>query len=103
MCERLLGLSQRPRVSAKLTDSRPYEITHVTTDQITVSVDPDVASAYRSTSEQERRKLDLLVNLRLRDATRSKASLKQIMRQISQNAQGRGLTPEILRSILDEE
>jgi hypothetical protein len=70
--------------------------------QITVSVDPDVANAYRLASESDRRKLDLLVNLRLRDATRSKASLKDVMLEISQNAQQRGLTPEILQSMLDE-
>ncbi len=72
------------------------------TDQITVSVDPDVATAYRLASKSDRRKLDLLVNLRLRDATHSKASLKDVMLDISQNAQQRGLTPEILQSILDE-
>ncbi len=72
-------------------------------DQITVSVDPDVASAYRSASDEDRRKLDLLVNLQLRDATRSKTSLKDIMLEISRNAQQRGLTPEILQSILDEQ
>lgn len=71
-------------------------------DQITVSVDPDVANAYRLASDNDRRKLDLLVNLRLRDATRSKESLKNVMLQISQNAQQRGLTPEILQAILDE-
>ena len=43
------------------------------TDQITVSVDPEVASAYRSASENDRRNMDLLVNLRLRDATRRDA------------------------------
>jgi len=72
-------------------------------DQITISVDSEVANAYRSASSEERRKLDLLVNLRLRDATRSKASLKEIMREISQNAQQRGLTPEILQSLLDDQ
>jgi len=71
-------------------------------DEITVSVDPDVAKAYQSASDKERKKLDLLVNLRLRDATRSKASLMEIMREISQRAQERGLTPEALRSFLDE-
>jgi len=71
-------------------------------NQITVSVDQDVANAYRSASDNDRRKLDLLVNLRLRDATRSKASLKDVMLEISQNAQQRGLTPEILQSMLDE-
>ena len=34
-------------------------------DQITVSVDPDVANAYRLASDGDRRKMDLLVNLRL--------------------------------------
>ncbi len=71
-------------------------------DQITVSVDPDVANAYRLASDNDRRKLDMLVNLRLRDATQSKASLKEVMRDISQNAQQRGLTPEILQTMLDE-
>lgn len=71
-------------------------------DQITISVDPDVANAYRLASVDDRRKLDLLVNLRLRDATRSKASLKDVMLEISRNAQQRGLTPEILQSLLDE-
>jgi len=71
-------------------------------DQITVSVDPDVAKAYRLASDDQRRKLDLLVNLRLRDATQSKSSLKDVMAEISRSAQQRGLTPEILQSILDE-
>ena len=72
-------------------------------EQITVSVDSDVANLYRSASENERRKPDLLVNLRLRDATESGKSLRDIMLEISRNAQRRGLTPEILQSILDEE
>jgi len=73
------------------------------TDQITVSVDSDVANAYRLASEKDRRKLDLLIGLRLRDATRSKDSLQDIMLEISQGAQRRGLTPELLQSILDEQ
>ena len=71
------------------------------TDQITVSVDPDVAQAYRSVSDMDRRKLDLLVNLRLRDATQDRQSLREIMRDISRDAQRRGLTPETLQTILD--
>ena len=71
-------------------------------EQITVSVDADVANAYRTASEDDRRKLDLLVNLRLRDATRPAASLKDVMREVSQSARQRGLTPEVLQSLLDE-
>lgn len=72
-------------------------------DHITVSVDSDVADVYRSASDDERRKLDLLVSLRLREATESRTSLRDIMAEISRDAQRRGLTPEILQSILDEE
>ena len=71
-------------------------------DRITVSVDSDVAKAYRSASDSERRKLDLLINLRLRDVTKPGKSLREIMSEISRNAQRRGLTPEILQSILEE-
>ncbi len=75
----------------------------VMTEQITVSVDSDVANIYRSVSDKERRKLDLLVNLRLRDATESEESLRETMLKISRNAQRCGLTPDALQSILDEE
>ena len=72
------------------------------TDEITIRVNPDAAIAYRSASEEERHKLDALLSLRITDATRSKESLTQIMREISRQAQARGVTPEILRAILDE-
>lgn len=71
-------------------------------DRITVSVDADVAQAYRAVSDRDRRKLDLLVNLRLRDATRSSRSLREVMEEISRNALQRGVTPDILESLIDE-
>lgn len=73
------------------------------TEQITVSVDPNVARAYRTASDSERRKFDLLVNLRLREAIGPRKSLMDIVEEIGRNAERRGLTPEILQSILDEE
>ncbi len=72
-------------------------------DQITITVDSDVANAYRLASDADRRKLDLLVNIRLRDATRSKESLTTLMSEISQNARNRGLTSELLKSMLDDQ
>jgi hypothetical protein len=72
------------------------------TEEITIRVDPEAAQAYRAASEQERRKLDLLLSLRLHDALRPSGSLKELMRDISRKAQERGLTPEILESILRE-
>ena len=72
-------------------------------EQITVSVDSDVAATYRNASDHDRRKLDLMVNLRLREVTAPGRSVQEAMAEISRNAQQRGLTPEILRSILDVE
>lgn len=72
-------------------------------EQITISVDADLAEIYRSASESERRKLDLLINLRLRDVLApSKKSLSTLMDEISREAQRNGMTPEILTSILNE-
>jgi hypothetical protein len=72
------------------------------TEQITIRVNPDAANAYRNASEAQRRKLDLLLSLRLSEATRSPGSLEHIMDQISRSAQARGLTPEILADLLKE-
>ena len=75
----------------------------VKTDQITIQVDAEAAQAYRAASEEERRKIDSLLNLKLRSATRSQVSLKTYMDEISKRAKDRGLTPEILESLLNEE
>lgn len=72
------------------------------TEEITIRVDPEAAQAYRAASDEERRKLDLLLSLRLHDALRPGRSLKELMGDISRKAQERGLTPEILESILHE-
>jgi hypothetical protein len=73
------------------------------TDRITIEVDAEAAHAYRAASDEERRKIDSLLNLQLRRATRSQVSLTTYMDEISRRAQERGLTPDILESLLDEE
>ncbi len=72
------------------------------TKTITIRVDAEVAQAYESASEEEKTKLDVLLNLKLREVTRKKRPLEEIMDEISRNAHDRGLTPEILDSILNE-
>ena len=72
------------------------------TEEITIRVDAQAAGAYRSASDEERRKLDLLLSLKLTDATQSNRSLKDVTREISRKAQERGLTPEILEALLRE-
>jgi hypothetical protein len=71
-------------------------------EPITIQVDPVAANVYRTASDEQRRKFDLLLSMRLREVTRPGASLEQVMDEVSRNAQERGLTPEILQSILDE-
>ncbi|MFQ5641975.1 MAG: hypothetical protein ACE5IR_28710 [bacterium] len=72
------------------------------TGEITIRVGKEAANVYLSASDEDRRKLDLLLSLKLNDATKTTGSLKGVMREISQKAQERGLTPEILQSLLDE-
>ena len=71
-------------------------------EEITVAVDSEVAEAYRTASSKDRRKLDLLINLSLREATMDSRSLREIMTEVGENARLRGLTPEILQAILNE-
>ena len=59
-------------------------------EQITVSVDPDVADTYRNASDQDRSKLDLMVNLRLREVTAPGRSVQETIPKISRNAQNAG-------------
>ena len=80
-----------------------FAVTFMQTQQITIRVDPDAASAYLAASEEDRRKLDLLLSLRLQDVTQPGESLEEVMREIGRRAQQRGLTPEILESIVRDE
>ena len=75
----------------------------MTTDQITINVAPDVARAYREAYDEDRRKLDVLLSLRLSDALRTDRSRPELMREIGTNARSRGRTPEILESILNSD
>ena len=72
------------------------------TDTITITVDPDLGDAYRVASDQNRRKLNLLLNLRLRDVMRTGESLHDVMAEITRNAWARGLNHEILEELLKD-
>lgn len=73
------------------------------TQEIVVRVTPEAARIYQSASTQDRQKLDLLLSLQLTETAQPTRSLRQLMSEASDEAQARGLTPEILASILDEE
>jgi hypothetical protein len=72
------------------------------TDEITVHVDPDVAEAYRAASEENRRKIDLLVGFELTEFLRSGEPLEKVIDEMSREAQQRGLTPAIADRIIHE-
>jgi hypothetical protein len=72
----------------------------ITTETITIQVTPEIAQAFRSATEAERKKMELLLNLRLLEVTRTRKPLEQVMREISRSAQERGLTEDILDQLL---
>jgi ferritin-like protein len=71
---------------------------------ISIEVDSDTAKAFAEAAEEERRKLELLLALRLRELTSGPIRpLREIMDNIGANAKARGLTPELLGSLLRDE
>jgi hypothetical protein len=76
----------------------------MTTSIISIEVDADAARAFSQASAEERRKLQLLLGLRLRELIVKPARpLQEIMDEIGAQAEARGLTPEILESLLHDE
>jgi hypothetical protein len=70
-------------------------------ETIAIKVTPEAAKAFRTASDAERRKMELLLSLRLLDVAVSSRSLDEIMRSISRSAQARGLTEKKLKEILE--
>ena len=71
--------------------------------EIKIRVSPQAANIYQSASEEERRKLDLLLSLKLSEVAQPSRSLKEIMCEASKEAQEHGLTEDILKEILNEQ
>jgi hypothetical protein len=70
---------------------------------ITIPVDQQVAQAWNAADEQERQKAQVLVGLWLLEVLSEKRrSLEEIMEEAGRKAEARGLTQEILDSILKE-
>ena len=71
---------------------------------ISLEVDADAAKAYAAASSEDRRKLQWLLNLRLRELTTGRSRpLSVIMDEMGREAQAHGLTPELLESLLADE
>lgn len=72
------------------------------TETITIRVSPEAARLYNTATAEQQRKLGVLLSLRLTEVARTARPLEEIMEEISREAQARGLTPEILESLLNE-
>lgn len=73
-------------------------------EEITMQIDSEAAKAYKSAAPEEKKKIELLFGALVKEvASGDRAALKQLMDDISEKAQSRGLTPEILEAILGEE
>jgi hypothetical protein len=74
------------------------------TANLTIEVSQEAATAFASVSPEDRRKIQLLLDLRLRDLTSPspRKTLLAVMDEIARNAAARGLTPAELESILNE-
>jgi hypothetical protein len=75
----------------------------MSTELSSIQVEPDIADAYNSAPQEDQKKIQLLMGLWLRElSTQPNMNLSEVMDMISDRAQARGLTPEILESILNE-
>lgn len=74
------------------------------TEPITLQIEVDAALAFKSASADEQEKLQTLMSVLLREYAKTDAtSLKGTMDEIGKRAQEKGLTPELLDSILKGE
>jgi hypothetical protein len=68
---------------------------------ITIPLDPRTAKAYESADPEVQRKIKALLSLWLRElATGEYPSLQKVLDEVGRKAKSRGLTPELLDSLL---
>ncbi len=79
----------------------------ITKEEITIKVPSEVAEAYRNATEEERKQIEARIAVLLKSSMTGKqeaiAKLRQTMDEIGTRAVERGLTPEILESILNDD
>lgn len=74
------------------------------TETISIKVDAEAARAFQCASDDDRRKLELLLSLRLSELTvRPAQPLCEVLDEMAAKAAARGLTPEVLSSLLHDE
>ena len=72
------------------------------TANVSVKLDAEAARIYKSASKEDQKKIEILLSLWMREFGAPSKPLKDLMDEISDKAQKRGLTPEILEALLDD-
>jgi len=79
----------------------------ITKEEITIKVPSEVAEAYRNATKEQRKQIEARIAVLLKSSMTSRqeaiAKLRQTMDEIGRRAAERGLTPEILASILNDD
>ena len=68
---------------------------------VNIPLDSETAEIYKKAPQADKKKMQLLLSLWLREFEKPSITLEKLMDDISRKAQERGLTPEILQSILN--
>ena len=72
-------------------------------ETISIPLDAEAAKAYRTAPEEEKKKMQALVSLWLRNlATAEPSALKTLMTEMGRKARARGLTADLLEALLKE-
>ena len=71
---------------------------------ITIAVDPQTARSYAAAGEEQKRKIQALLSLWLRELAKGEyRSLQQVLDEVGSKARARGLTQETLDELLQGE
>lgn len=71
---------------------------------ISIEVDNELARSFSEVSADKKRQLNFLLNLRLKELMlNSNRTLVEIMDEIGHYSETQGMTPELLKSLLNEE
>ena len=68
---------------------------------VNIPLDSETAKIYEKAPQADKKKMQVLLSLWLREFEKPSISLDELMDDISRKVQERGLTPEILESILN--
>jgi len=70
-------------------------------ENVTIPLDSEAAKAYNSAPEEEKKKIQAVLSIWLRELIAAEPpTLKKIMDEVGRKARARGLSPEVLESLL---